>query len=406
MRVPAVGAFQPLAPKPLGPTDRLELAWRGYPEWLAMFLEILSGNPLAPDTGWYRKGVSRTRFDAKALTGRLDSNHDGAIGRDEFPGPVADFNRLDRDRDGVLTASDLDFSANRAGESFGIEAFSTADGNGDGKLSRQEFQAFNNASGGDPVFRMILAKPREELEARFAAYERDGSGFLSLADFQEAFELSARQNAPPVSPFRRQGPAKASQEALLRGFLRREIGAFGPGPALNATAPDFTLATADGKESFTLSKRVGTKPTVLIFGNFTCGPFRSHAGSLERLFERYKDRVQFVVVYTREAHPADGWQLDDNRRDGIVLKQPREFRERSGVAQTCRKTLGLGMPVLVDTMDDRVGTLYSGMPSRLYLIDVRGKIAYKGGRGPFGFKPAELEQSLIFLLDADAPPAP
>ena len=49
------------------------------------------------------------------------------------------------------------------------------------------------------------------------------------------------------------------------------------------------------------------------------------------------------------------------------------------------------MPMLVDTIDDTVGARYSGMPSRLYLIDQRGQVAYKSGRGPFGFKPAELE---------------
>ncbi len=38
------------------------------------------------------------------------------------------------------------------------------------------------------------------------------------------------------------------------------------------------------------------------------------------------------------------------------------------------------------------------MPGRLYLIDPEGKVASKSGRGPFGFKPAELEQSLVMLL--------
>ncbi len=58
--------------------------------------------------------------------------------------------------------------------------------------------------------------------------------------------------------------------------------------------------------------------------------------------------------------------------------------------------------MLVDTIDDTVGARYSGMPSRLYLIDREGKVAYKSGRGPFGFKPAELEQSLVLLLQDDA----
>ena len=55
--------------------------------------------------------------------------------------------------------------------------------------------------------------------------------------------------------------------------------------------------------------------------------------------------------------------------------------------------------MLVDTIDDTVGARYSGMPSRLYLIDREGKVAYKSGRGPFGFKPAELEHSLLWMLN-------
>ena len=56
------------------------------------------------------------------------------------------------------------------------------------------------------------------------------------------------------------------------------------------------------------------------------------------------------------------------------------------------------MPLVVDEMNDVVGHSYSGMPDRLYVIDTNGKVAYKGGRGPFGFKPGEMEQSLLMLL--------
>jgi hypothetical protein len=56
------------------------------------------------------------------------------------------------------------------------------------------------------------------------------------------------------------------------------------------------------------------------------------------------------------------------------------------------------MPMLVDEMDDRVNRAYSGFPDRLYLIDREGKVAYKGGRGPFGYKPRELEQTILMML--------
>ena len=162
--------------------------------------------------------------------------------------------------------------------------------------------------------------------------------------------------------------------------------------------PDFTLKTNDGKAEITLSKLIGPKPVVLVFGNFTCGPFRSQAGNVEKLYQMYKDRATFVMVYVREAHPTDGWSMESNDRVGVSLAQPKTYDERVKVAQTCGKSLDLGFPMLVDTMDDTVGARYSGMPSRLYLIDHDGKVAYKSGRGPFGFKPAELEQSLILLL--------
>jgi hypothetical protein len=42
------------------------------------------------------------------------------------------------------------------------------------------------------------------------------------------------------------------------------------------------------------------------------------------------------------------------------------------------------------------------MPARLYVVDREGKVAFKSGRGPFGFSPPELEQALAMsLLEAE-----
>lgn len=113
---------------------------------------------------------------------------------------------------------------------------------------------------------------------------------------------------------------------------------------------------------------------------------------------RYRGQVDFVAVYIREAHPTDGWAMEGNARVGIKIEQPKTFETRSLVASECCKSLGLGMPLVVDTIDDRVNRAYSGFPDRLYLVDREGRIAYKGGRGPFGYKPRELEQTLVMLL--------
>ena len=103
-------------------------------------------------------------------------------------------------------------------------------------------------------------------------------------------------------------------------------------------------------------------------------------------------------MYVREAHAVDGAFSANNEKAGIIIKQPRNFLERTEVAKTCTARMEITMPLVVDTIDDRVGHAYSGMPDRLYVIDRAGKVAYKGGRGPFGFKPGEMEQSLIMTL--------
>jgi hypothetical protein len=113
---------------------------------------------------------------------------------------------------------------------------------------------------------------------------------------------------------------------------------------------------------------------------------------------KYAGAATFVAVYVREAHPTDGWRMASNDRAGVAAAQPRTTAERVALAEACAGHLEASMPVLVDEIDDRVGHAYSGMPDRLYVIDAEGRVAYKGGRGPFGFNPAEMEQALVMTL--------
>jgi type I thyroxine 5'-deiodinase len=68
--------------------------------------------------------------------------------------------------------------------------------------------------------------------------------------------------------------------------------------------------------------------------------------------------------------------------------------------------LKLTMPTLLDGLDDKVGKDYGAFPDRLYLIGRDGKIAYKGGPGPFGFKPPELEEAIKEELRKQGQPGP
>ncbi len=123
---------------------------------------------------------------------------------------------------------------------------------------------------------------------------------------------------------------------------------------------------------------------------------------MDKIHSRLKDRAEFIAVYIKEAHPSDGWKMSGNERVGIRIKQPELFEDRVKAAAQCCGALEMTIPMVIDSIDNRVGEAYSGFPDRLYVIDREGRIAFKSGRGPFGFIPAEMEQELILLLMDEA----
>ena len=117
-------------------------------------------------------------------------------------------------------------------------------------------------------------------------------------------------------------------------------------------------------------------------------------GELERLHNRFGEDVAFFIVYIKEAHPEDGWVLEENRDEGIALTDPTTADERADAAATCAIRLKTTIPVLLDGADDMVAAAYGGWPDRLYLIDRDGQVAFQGEEGPSGFRPKELEAAI------------
>jgi len=70
------------------------------------------------------------------------------------------------------------------------------------------------------------------------------------------------------------------------------------------------------------------------------------------------------------------------------------------VAEACATRLALTMPVLLDGMDNAVSRAYNAWPERLYVISPEGRVVYQGSKGPYGFKPEELERFLAEKLAA------
>ena len=112
------------------------------------------------------------------------------------------------------------------------------------------------------------------------------------------------------------------------------------------------------------------------------------------LYRAYKNNVQFLLVYVKEAHPADGRQMEVNRRTGVVYNTPTTLQERAHIASDCVKTLKFDFPCLLDDMQNTVQQTYNGWPARFCLVDKEGKIAYISKPGPRGITSQELEQAL------------
>lgn len=175
-------------------------------------------------------------------------------------------------------------------------------------------------------------------------------------------------------------------------------------PKVGDLAPDFELVDVSGENRIRLSDFKGRKPVALIFGSFTWPPYVRGTVSLRDLYEQYKDQVQFLTIYIREAHPKDGWWLGGGIMGKVMIRgipnvateifDPKTMEERRAVAGNCEESLQYGIPTYVDEMDDRVSKAYAAKPTRLYLIGLDGRVVYAGGLGPYGFSPSSLENAI------------
>ncbi len=86
---------------------------------------------------------------------------------------------------------------------------------------------------------------------------------------------------------------------------------------------------------------------------------------LTELHERFRERVRFLSVYVREAHPGERHAHHQSLQQ--KLRHAREWREEDGVR----------WPVAVDELEGTTHQAYGGLPNALYLIDSTGHVAFR-----------------------------
>ena len=238
-----------------------------------------------------------------------------------------------------------------------------------------------DAEGASEAFRKELKANPNDYDANFQL----ASILAHRGQMQEARPLLER--AVQVRP----GSAEA-RDALANGFRAPDAALGDAGVAPGSQAPP--VATLDLKHP--------AKPVVMVFGSYTCPKLRNSAGELKRLSEKYRDAVDFRLVYIREAHAEGGaeaqWQSTINEREGVSLAPARNLTEKQEHAELCVRKLNLPFPAVVDGLDGAAENAYQAWPSRVYLVGRDGRVTFNSRLGELDFRPAELDAALGEIL--------
>jgi peroxiredoxin/Spy/CpxP family protein refolding chaperone len=216
---------------------------------------------------------------------------------------------------------------------------------------RQSMQAgFGGGGGPQPLDRRprnVPAPPSSDKPATLPA-----AGGQMMMDEMQSTSKASKPTAAPIDPAAA-GPAKPIDTGQ--------------------TAPDFKLQKIEGA-TVQLSSLKG-RVVVLIFGSYSSPSFRGRAASIDRLTREIATTASVFVVYTKEAHPVGGWEVDRNKDENIAIKQPATLDARRDIARKTREALRLTTPLLVDDMENSVTTAYGGFPNGAVVINRDGIVA-------------------------------
>src|SRR5713101_111189 len=145
-------------------------------------------------------------------------------------------------------------------------------------------------------------------------------------------------------------------------------------------APEFTLRNIVNQREVRLADFRDKKPVVLLFGSFGCDVFCGQLAHLSKLYQVYKNRAEFFLIYVKEGPhrnllPPSPEKEDPQER---ILRGLRYFH--------------LPFPCLFAAQNYAVQSAYIAFPERLIIVDRAGRVALDGGRGlPHGWDLAEVE---------------
>jgi len=77
-------------------------------------------------------------------------------------------------------------------------------------------------------------------------------------------------------------------------------------------------------------------------------------------------------------------------KDDVCYAQPKTLAQRVAIANDFTKRYKYSVPFGIDELSNAANDAYAAWPERLYILDENGRVAYKGGNGPFKYDPKEV----------------
>jgi thiol-disulfide isomerase/thioredoxin len=147
-------------------------------------------------------------------------------------------------------------------------------------------------------------------------------------------------------------------------------------------APDFVLKDVEGRE-YRLSDRMGQTPVVLEFGSYTCPYCIATLEPMKSLARKYDGKVEFVIVYCKEAHPGMKMKSMTGQGDLPILEQTNNRQERVERAARFGREMKIPQRILVDEDgENSIQEMYSDLPNQTIVVDVNGVVRSMGSTDP------------------------
>lgn len=127
----------------------------------------------------------------------------------------------------------------------------------------------------------------------------------------------------------------------------------------------FDLLTTDGGRFSSADFESDWRPVLMIFGSRTCPVTEDAADGLRSLHGLYGDRVRFVMIQVREAHP------------GHTIRQPKTFGQKLRHAVDLKAHHQLPFEVAVDDIDGTFHRRLGARPNSAYVLDPTGVILFR-----------------------------